>query len=167
MSIMTTLATDDPHVIVIRGHAYVEAMLKEILARLLRNPEDFNIQRMGFRQALRLADGFGVLEAASVRALSALADLRNTLAHSITAQMTKKLEDDFVNVVRQHPNLAQALTHAEPGAWGRTRVAVAALFVLLTLAFIRLGSEMPGVREMRARMALPFEAQNFDAACWS
>jgi hypothetical protein len=96
--------------LILRGHLLLEVALEEAITRSAHNPFLLKIEEergFSFAQKVRIAAGFGVLDAAAVAALKALNKLRNQLSH----------RSEFAVTTTDVAVLTKYLPASEPTSW--------------------------------------------------
>ena len=68
---------------ILRGAAYLDALLIQILERHFANPQTLNLDRRPFVDKARMAHATGAIDAEMLISLKIVADLRNGFAHEI------------------------------------------------------------------------------------
>lgn len=85
--------------ILLRGHLWMENLINRILELHIVNAGVLDLDRMGFRQKIDLAQAFGFISQADGNALKALNRLRNKLAHNLMAEPSEREIRDLVNTL--------------------------------------------------------------------
>ena len=91
--------------ILIRGHLWIESLINQILAVHITDSSVLDVDRMGFRQKVDIAQAFGYISPEDGRALRELNRLRNKLAHNLSAEPG---ESDIRSLVNMLSGPAQA-----------------------------------------------------------
>lgn len=86
--------------IVLRGHLYCESSLLRRVRSRLHSPEYFDGYRGGFANLLMFAAALGCLPDSIYRSLSALNDLRNSVAHRLDFKIDVNESRNFANTIK-------------------------------------------------------------------
>ncbi len=100
----------EPFVSIIKGHAYIEALLTSILTVAFFEPLELEIDRIPFSRKVNLCVAAGLIHGDVARVLKEFAKIRNSFAHQLWPAFTEKELRDFVNVLRQSEHLREELT---------------------------------------------------------
>jgi len=92
-----TLDAKTPFEILIRGHLWIENLINQTLIANMADPGALDLDRMGFRQKIDVAQAFGFITKEDGVALRELNRFRNRLAHDLSAEPN---EGDLRNLVR-------------------------------------------------------------------
>lgn len=109
---------DSAFEILLRGHLWMENLVEAILKINIVNPEALDIERMGFRQKIDIAQAFGFISPLDGIAFKALNRLRNKLAHDLMAEPSESEVRNLVSTltgpvkaafdaVMQHPDIVR------------------------------------------------------------
>lgn len=82
--------------ILLRGHLWMENLVNDILDVQIVDSTTLDLDRMGFRQKIDIAQAFGFISQEDGRALRELNRLRNRLAHNLWAEPS---ESDIRNLI--------------------------------------------------------------------
>lgn len=85
--------------ILLRGHLWMENLISRILEINIVNADVLDLDRMGFRQKVDIAQAFGFISQENGYALKALNRLRNKLAHNLMAEPSEIEIRDLVNTL--------------------------------------------------------------------
>ncbi|MFQ5658705.1 MAG: hypothetical protein ACE5G5_14275 [Candidatus Methylomirabilales bacterium] len=76
--------TDDPILVILRAHLLIEERLRDILARVCRSPDELQMARLSFHQALYLCRAvIGRQDDPAWDFVSRLNEVRNRIAHDL------------------------------------------------------------------------------------
>lgn len=85
--------------ILLRGHLWMENLINRILEIQVVNEGALDLDRIGFRQKVDIAQAFGFISQNDGYALKALNRLRNRLAHNLMAEPSGSEIRDLVNTL--------------------------------------------------------------------
>jgi hypothetical protein len=112
--------------ILLRGHLWMENFINRILEIHIVNTGVLDLDRIGFRQKVDIAQSFGFISQEDGYALKALNRLRNKLAHNLMAEPSESEIRDLVNtltgavraafdaVIHRPEIVEQAVTDGQP-----------------------------------------------------
>jgi hypothetical protein len=106
--------------ILLRGHLWIENLIQRIIEINIVNAGVLDLDRMGFRQKIDIAQAFGFINPEIGNAFKALNRLRNKLAHDLMAEPSESEVNHLVSVlsgptkaafdaVTRHPDVAPQL----------------------------------------------------------
>jgi hypothetical protein len=104
-----TVSDPDPFVSVIKGHAYIEAILTSMIEGSFLEPSELEIDRMTFSKKVKLCIAAGLIHSDVARVLVEFAKIRNGFAHQIWPSLSEKELRDFLNIFRQSKRLKMRL----------------------------------------------------------
>jgi hypothetical protein len=100
--------------ILIRGHLWIESLINQILAVHMTDSSILDIDRLGFRQKVDIAQAFGFIYPEDGRALRELNRLRNKLAHDLSAEPRESDIQNLLNV-SEHPRGPDPVQNGQKG----------------------------------------------------
>jgi len=103
----------DPFVAVIKGHAYLEALVTSIITIAFLEPSALDTERMTFWQKVNLCVAAGLIHSDVGHVLKEFARIRNEFAHQLWPTFTEKELCDLLNVLRQSNRLRELLRDHE------------------------------------------------------
>jgi hypothetical protein len=90
------ISADDHLRVVLGAHLYIEAVLGELIERVIPYPEEINVAGRRFDERLRWASALGILHPDEVPAYKAVNDLRNEMAHGLAEFVNVGQVDDLI-----------------------------------------------------------------------
>ena len=85
--------------ILLRGHLWIENLVQRIIEIKIVNTEVLDLDRMGFRQKIDIAQAFGFIHQEDGNAFKTLNRLRNKLAHDLMAEPSESEVTQLVSVL--------------------------------------------------------------------
>jgi hypothetical protein len=126
------LSADEPLVLVIKGHLYVEAALIQLIEAALVNKQKFDPARLPFRMRVKLAVALGKIDPADACSLIALNSLRNQFAYDPNTQLTEKDELNIYNTLSPtQRNIVDSLRQPKMPFIVRLRYDIVGLILML------------------------------------
>jgi hypothetical protein len=89
--------------ILLRGHLWVEALLNQLIEAEAKDPQALDLERMGFRQKVDIAQAFGLIGAGDSQAFGGLNKLRNKLAHNLDGSPSDAEIESLVDLLSGKP----------------------------------------------------------------
>jgi hypothetical protein len=99
LKLFEVLDSDEPLVMVIRGHLWIEHELQLAMWRVLELPEVLSFDRLTFERKIELAVAVGVLEETEMPAYLAANALRNRFAHDPEMEIDAATADRLVTTL--------------------------------------------------------------------
>jgi hypothetical protein len=149
------ISADDHLRVVLGARLYIEAVLGELIGKVIPYPEEIKLAGRRFEERLRWASALGILHPEEVPAYKALNDLRNEMAHGLAEFVTVGQVDDLIK--KLSPFQLQMVTTnlgSKPIPGRHLLDVVVTLFVLLKARLDQLpdGARLLPANTWRARM---------------
>lgn len=107
---LSELAGDsNPFISFIKGEAYVESMLVNLIESAILDSKALELDRMTFTKKVNLCEAIGLIHSNVSPVLKKFANIRNKFAHQVWPDFSEKEFQDFLNVFRQSKHLKDHL----------------------------------------------------------
>lgn len=103
------ISDSDPFVAVIKGQAYIESLVTNIIQGTFADPSALELDRMAFWQKVNLCIAAGAIHNDAGQVLKQFSSIRNKFAHQAWPNFTEENFRDFLNVLRKSKQMRKSL----------------------------------------------------------